>query len=212
MALKKQIQAVIASDYRGPKAGYGEVDVLKALWAIGKSPSGVGRYKLGQLIGLGQGEVRTLISRLKDNDLIAVDPKGITLTEKGKKEFDTISRALPYSSEVEAPGLDLGEFHWAIIARDKASKVRKGLEQRDAAIRAGASGALTVIYAGGKFQIPSLEKKSGPADCEAMGPAEPWTSIRKDSQPKENDVAIVSGGDSLQLAEEGALAAVLTIL
>ena len=53
MALKKQIQAVIASDYRGPKAGYGEVDVLKALWAIGKSRSSVGRHKLGQADGTG---------------------------------------------------------------------------------------------------------------------------------------------------------------
>src|SRR5580693_7623110 len=102
MALKKQIQAVIASDYRGPKAGYGEVDVLKALWAIGKSRSSVGRHKLGQLTGLGQGEVRTLISRLKDNGLIAVDSKGITFAEKGKKEFDSISRSLPYSSAVDA--------------------------------------------------------------------------------------------------------------
>ena len=29
MPLKKQIQAVLASDYRGPKAAYGEVEILK---------------------------------------------------------------------------------------------------------------------------------------------------------------------------------------
>ena len=144
--------------------------------------------------------MRTLISRLKDNGLIAVDSKGITFAEKGKKEFDSISRSLPYNSAVDASQLDLGEFHWTVIARDKASKVKKGLEQRDAAIRAGASGALTVIYSDGKFQIPSIEQKSGPTDCEGMGPAEPWTSIRKDSHPKENDVVIICGADSLQLS------------
>ena len=30
MPLKEQIQEVLASDYRGPKAAYGEVDILKA--------------------------------------------------------------------------------------------------------------------------------------------------------------------------------------
>ncbi|MDA4130681.1 MAG: hypothetical protein OK457_07910 [Thaumarchaeota archaeon] len=212
MPLKKQIEAILASDYRGPRAGYGEVDVLKAIYAIGKSTSSVGRHKLGQLTGLGQGEVRTLISRLKDNELIVVDSKGITFAEKGRKEFDSMSKLIPDSSAVDASDLDLGKFTWFIIVRDRASKVKKGLEQRDAAIRAGAAGALTVIYSGNKFKIPSPEVKSGPTDSEAMGPAEPWTTIRKVSHPKDGDVVIVSGADTRHLAEEGALAAALTIL
>ena len=188
------------------------MDVLKALWAIGKSRSSVGRQKLGQLTGLGQGEVRTLISRLKENGLIAVEPRGIKFAEKGKKEFDSISRSIPFSSAVDASDLALGDFSWALIVRDKSSRVKKGLEQRDAAIRAGASGALTVIYSGGKFQIPSIEQKSGPTDSESMGPAEPWTSIRRESSPRDNDVVVVSGAETLHLAEEGALAAALTLL
>src|ERR1700730_10274390 len=110
LAVKKQIEAVVAADYRERRAGCGEVDVLKALWAIGKSRSSVGRYKLGQLTGLGQGEVRTLISRLKENGLIAVDSRGITFAEKGKKEFDSISRLIPFSAPVDASGLALGEL------------------------------------------------------------------------------------------------------
>ena len=207
--LKKQIQAVLASDYRGPRPAYGEVDVLKALFAIGRSSSGLGRFKLGQVVGLGQGEVRTLISRLKDANLIAVDSKGCTLTEKGRTEFDSISRAIPYSSTVEARDLDLGKFAWSVIVSNKEIKIKKGLEQRDASIKAGATGALTVIYTAGRFKIPS-EKK--PEDCEVLGPSEPWTTIRNSSKPRSGDVVIVSGADSAYLAEEGALAAALTIL
>jgi predicted transcriptional regulator len=207
--LKKQIQAVLASDYRGPRAAYREVDVLKALYAIGNSPSSMGRFRLGQVTGLGQGEVRTLISRLKEAGLITVDSKGCALTEKGKKKFNSISSAIPYSSSVKGRDLDLGKFSWSVVVRGKGSRVRKGLEQRDAAIRTGATGALTVIYSAGKFKIPS---EKGPADCEALGPSEPWTTIRNNSKPRSGDVVIVSGANSSSLAEEGALAAALTVL
>jgi hypothetical protein len=141
--------------------------------------------------------------------MISVDSRGCALTEKGRKKFDSISRAIPYSSSVEANDLDLGKFAWSVIVRDKASRIKKGLEQRDASIRAGATGALTVVYSAGKFRIPS---EKGQSDCEALGPSEPWTTIRNNSKPKNEDVVIVTGADSSSLAEEGALAAALTVL
>jgi len=212
MSLKKQIEEILSSEYRGPRASYGEVDVLKAVIAIGKSETKLGRFKLGQLIGLGQGEVRTLIARLKDNRLITVDSRGATLTEKGKKEFALITKAIPFSSEVEARDLDLGKTSWSVIVRGKASKVKKGIEQRDAAIRAGATGALTVEFVANKFKIPSVDEKTGPVDCEAMGPSNPWTEIRNRTDPRNGDVVIVSWADDRLLAEEGALSAALTLL
>jgi len=212
MPLKKQIQAVLASDYRGPKAAYGEVDILKSLFAIGKSKTNLGRTRLGQLTGLGQGEVRTLISRLKNSGLIAVDAKGASLTEKGKREFVGITKSLPYSSQVEARTIGLGKYAWSIVVRDNQTKIRSGIEQRDGSIRVGAGGALTVIYSSGKFMVPSVDKNSANTDCEALGPTEPWTTIRSEGKPKNGDVVIVSWADSLLQAEAGALAAALTIL
>jgi len=212
MPLKKQIQAVLASDYRGPKAAYGEVDILKSLFAIGKSKTNLGRTRLGQLTGLGQGEVRTLISRLKNSGLIVVGAKGASLTERGKKEFVGITKSLPFSSQVEARTIGLGKYAWSIIVRDNHSKIRSGIEQRDGSIRVGAGGALTVIYSSGKFMVPSMEKNSTNTDCEALGPSEPWTTIRSEGKPKNGDVVIVSWANSLLLAEAGALAAALTIL
>ena len=211
MALKKQIQSVLASDYRGPKAAYGEVEILKALFAIGKSETNLGRARLGQLTGLGQGEIRTLIARLKASGLIMVDAKGCALTEKGRKEFSLVSRALPYSSLVEARPLGLGKCAWSIVLRTNDSKIRSGIEQRDASIRVGAGGALTVIYSSDRFVIPGVEKKSE-GDCEALGPSEPWKTIRAEGKPKKGDVVIVSWADSAMLAEAGALAAALTLL
>ena len=211
MAIKKQIQEVLASDYRGPRAAYGEVEVLKAIFGIGYSKTNLGRSRLGQLTGLGQGEIRTLISRLKTSDLIIVDARGCKLTEKGKKVFSALSKALPFSSHVEVRPLGLGRSAWAILVRTSEKKIRSGIEQRDASIRVGANGALTVIYSQGRFMIPGVQNKSD-ADCEALGPSEPWKTIRNVGRPKNDDVVIVSWADTEMLAEAGAFAAALTLL
>ena len=195
MAIKKQIKAVLATDYKGPKAAYGEVEILKALFAIGNSKTNLGRAKLGQLTGLGQGEIRTLIARLKSSGLIFVDAKGCSLTESGKKEFSSVYKSLPYSSLVESRPLGLGKYAWSMIVRGVTGKIRNGIEQRDASIRVGAGGALTVIYSSNKFMIPGVEK-SNDADCEALGPSEPWKTIRSHGKPKSGDVVIVSWADS----------------
>lgn len=212
MALKKQLEAVLASDYRGPRAAYGEVDILRALFAIGKSQTNLGRARLGQVTGLGQGEIRTLIARLKTSGLILVDAKGCALTNKGRKVFSLGSKALPYSSLVEARPLGLGKCAWAIVVRASEHKIRSGIEQRDASIRVGAGGALTVIYSTNKFIIPGVGRKFTDADCEALGPSEPWKTIRTEGNPRGGDVVIVSWADSAMLAEAGALAAALTLL
>lgn len=211
MAIKKQIQAVLAADYKGPRAAYGEVEIMKALFAMGNSKTNLGRAKLGQLTGLGQGEIRTLIARLKSSGLIVIDAKGCSLTETGRKEFSIISKSLQYSSLVESRPLGLGKYAWSIIIRGGVGKIRNGIEQRDASIRVGAAGALTVIYSSNKFMIPGVEK-SEDADCEALGPSEPWKTIRSRGRPKNGDVVIVSWSDSTSIAENGALAAALTIL
>jgi len=207
--LRKQIQAILVSDYRGPKASYGEVDVLKALFAIGNSEEKVGRFKLGKITDLGQGEVRTLIARLKDANLITVDARGSSLTDKGRKKFESVTKAMPKSLPVEARELDLGKYSWFVIVRDRGTKVKKGIEQRDAAIKAGATGAFTVVYSDGKFLIPNGRNLE---DSEAIMTSEPWSTISSLSSLKGDDVVIVSGADSLSLAEEGALAAALTLL
>jgi hypothetical protein len=208
-SLRKQIQSILISDYRGPKASYGEVDVLKALLAIGNSEGSLGRFKLGRETGLGQGEVRTLIARLKDAGLVTVDARGCALTERGRKKFQSISKAIPESYSVESESLDLGGYSWFVVLRDRASKVKKGLEQRDAAIRAGATGAFTAVYSNERFFVPSGET---PEDCERLGPTEPWTTIRQRAVLHDGDVVILSGADSERLAEEGALGAALTLL
>jgi hypothetical protein len=179
------LRDVLSSEYRGPRAVFSEVHVLKAIFAIGAAGA-VGRGKLGSLVGLGQGEVRTLIKRLKENDLILIQPDGCRLSRKGEREFQRLREKIPWSSSVEAKSLGIGVKCAAVIVREAGRGVRKGIEQRDAAVRVGAIGAFTALFASGHFTIPGEG-----VDCEKDGPRGLWSAAR---------------------AELGALSAALTLL
>jgi hypothetical protein len=198
------LREVLDSDYRGPHAIFTQVHVLKALVAIGKSGN-LGRGRLGTLTGLGQGEVRTLIKRLKDNQLIVIETDGCRLSKKGEREYAKISAFLLWSGPVDAASLELGEECWAVVVAGADKAVRYGIEQRDAAIKAGADGAFTSVYKSGRFIVPGEG-----IDCEKDGPSEPWITVRK-AAPHEGDVVVVTGSPRPIDSENGALAAVLTL-
>jgi len=198
------LRDVLNSDYKGPRAVFSEVHVVKAILAVGAAGA-VGRGRLGSLVGLGQGEVRTLIKRLKENDLILIQPDGCRLSRKGEGEFQKLREKIPWSSSVEAKSLGIGDECAAVLVRGAGKNVRKGIEQRDAAVRVGADGGFTALFAKGRFTIPGEG-----TDCEKDGPRELWSAARS-AGPREGDVLIVVGADSEEAAEIGALAAALTL-
>ncbi|MGA2665608.1 MAG: DUF4443 domain-containing protein [Nitrososphaerales archaeon] len=199
------LRAVLESDYRGPRAVFTQVHVLKALVAIGDAGS-LGRGRLGELTGLGQGEVRTLIKRLKDNDLIVIEANGCALSRKGQREYEKLSALIRWSARVDVEALHIGHRGWAVVIAGGAKAVRYGIEQRDAAIRAGADGAFTAVFRSGRFTVPGEG-----TDCEKDGPGEPWTTIRG-SGVGEGDAVVVTGSPQERSSEGGALAAVLTLI
>ena len=198
------LRAVLSSDYKGPRAVFSEIHVLRAILAIG-AEGAVGRGRLGSLVGLGQGEVRTLIKRMKEKDLILIEPDGCKLSRKGGREFQKLKEKVPWSSGVRAKSLGIGDKCSAILVRGAEKDVRKGIEQRDAAIRVGAVGALTALFTGGRFTLPGEG-----ADCEKDGPRDLWSAARS-AGPREGDVLIVVGADSEMASELGTLAAALTL-
>jgi hypothetical protein len=198
------LREVLTSDYRGPRAVFSEVHVLRAMLAIG-AEGAVGRGKLGNLVGLGQGEVRTLIKRMKEKDLIVIEPEGCKLSRKGEREFQKLKKKIPWSSKVNAKSLGIGDKCSAVLVRGAAGNVRKGIEQRDAAIRVGASGAFTAVFTRGRFALPGEGE-----DCEKDGPIGLWSAARS-AGPLEGDALVVVGADSDDAAELGTLAAALTL-
>ena len=93
MELKRFLDSV-ASAAPGPRPSFQSLHLLEAILVIGREAL-IGRKKLAELLGLGEGAVRTLIQRLRSESLVRVIGRGgCALSEKGEelfRELETVS-------------------------------------------------------------------------------------------------------------------------
>jgi hypothetical protein len=104
--------------------------------------------------------------------------------------------------QIDAGGLTVGEVDIATIVRGAASKVKRGIEQRDEAIKAGADGATVFIFRRGKLQFPDgfMDVEKGLTKV-----------IIEKFSPREGDVIIIGTARDPAKAEAGAKAAAGTL-
>ena len=94
----------------------------------------------------------------------------------------------------------------AVLIKKCGSKVRIGMQQRDAAIMAGAEGATTLVVKDRKIILP------GVSDDVAKDYPVAYRQIVELLKPEYDDVVVVGTGETKEKAEYGALAAALTLL
>ena len=189
----------------GRAPSFMEAHVIKALEVIG-SGEAVGRIRLSKMLGLGEGEARTLVKHLRNEGLIEVSRSGIFLSEFGKEVFSDLRSQMGKEVEVPESSLTVGPFNTAIIVRNVAHMVRKGVEQRDAAIRVGASGATTLIFRNKRLIIPGVSD-----DILRDAPTIQDLLVSR-LKPGENDVIILGSANAKQTAELGAKTAAFELL
>ncbi len=196
----------IAEKPIGPKPGFEITDVIKLFFVLGEGAPR-GRKSLSKELQLGEGSVRTLLSRLQEFALVKMERGGCRLTESGVSIYRELAKMITQPKPVDAGPLSQGAWNYVILIRESAAKIRSGLEQRDAAVRAGASGATTVIYAAGRFSLPGVD-----VDVEKTYPSSFWRALRDLLNPKDGDTIIIVGASSAKAAERGALTAALQTL
>jgi biotin operon repressor len=167
----------------------------------------VGRQALAKKTGLGEGAVRTILKRLREEGYVVTSLGGGELTEGGKLLYASLRKSLSVFVRAGDSQLTLGMSQMAIAVRGGGKSVKSGIEQRDSAIKIGASGATTYTISGGKFTIPG-----GSDDCERDFPSNSWSLLRKGLSPRNGDAIILCGADDEKTAELGALAAASTLL
>jgi hypothetical protein len=189
----------------GPVPSFNEAHVIKALELIGDSRY-IGRIRLSKELALGEGTTRTLIKHLKKKGIVQSSRKGISFTEEGNKLFFELQNKISPVFEIPKSKLTLGPYNVAILVRDLANAVGTGMEQRDIAIRSGASGATTLIFTRNKLSLPSGE--------ENLSESLPGLHNKLVTQfkPRENDVIIVGCGKNEITAEIGARMAAIDLL
>lgn len=182
---------------KGPLPRFAEVHVREALELIAKHGR-IGRKDLANELRIGEGSMRTVLNQLKKRDLITSSRGGHALTTNGKRALGKPLELV----KVDAGDLTVGEVDVATVVREAAAKVKKGIEQRDEAIKAGSAGATVLIFKNGKLQFPDrfieLEKKVSEL-------------IIKTLKPQEGDAIVIGTADDVVRAEAGARAAARTL-
>ena len=203
--LLEDIDRVTRKIAPGPAPSFNEAHVIKALEIIGDYGS-VGRIRLSKELGLGEGTTRTLLRHLKKEGIIQGSRRGISLSEEGKALFSNLRDKLSEGVEIPRSRLTVAPFNVAILVRDSAQAVKSGIEQRDVAVKSGASGATTLVFTRNKLSMPTRED-----DISVSMPSLHNQLVTK-FKPRENDVIIVGSGENRELAEIGAKMAAIKLL
>jgi hypothetical protein len=188
----------------GRLPSFAEAHVIKALEQIGLQES-VGRLRLSKDLHLGEGEARTLVKHLKNEDLIEVSKSGISLSATGRRLLSRLRTLISEQLDVPSTPLTVGRFNVAVRVAGIRGFIKYGLEQRDAAIMAGARGATTLVFTKNRLTMAGTEEdvsKSDPSILAALSRL----------GLNEGDVVIIGSADEKIRAELGVKTAALELL
>jgi Domain of unknown function (DUF4443) len=143
---------------------------------------------LCQKLSLGEGSVKTLVKHLKAQGIIESTRAGTTITRKGKRISEEFFSAIPAEMSLSKCSVALGRFNYAVLLKKYGFALESGIEQRDAAIRMGATGATSLLFKDNRFVMPGT--------CYDPLTKEPNTAkLLLEKLKTENGDAIVIGSD-----------------
>jgi len=203
--LKKFLESLLEEKAHGPYPSFSVFHLIRSFELIAKT-SQVGRGKLSEELKIGEGATRTLIERLKIARLISVSKKGCSLTEKGEKIWEEFKSIFPQKTHLERNELALADCNIVVQIRGGGDRVRTGIEQRDAAVIAGAKGAATMVFKDKKLVMPNISEN---VSHDFPTASRQITALLK---LRENDAVVVASADTWSKAEYGALAAAWTLI
>jgi predicted transcriptional regulator len=202
--LKKFIESLARPKGPGPSTTFSIFHFFYALELMAEKP--IGRAKLAEKLNVGEGAIRTIISRLKDASLIVTSKEGCNLTDKGLSVWEKFVEVFPKRIKIKKTPLTTSEYNYAFLVKNMGHKVKSGIDQRDAAIMGGARRAVAIVSKNGHLVIESVSNSIEKDFPEASN------KIFKDLKPEDNDVIIIAGADNPLKAKRGAFAASWVLL
>ena len=159
----------------------------------------IGRKQLAEALRVGEGTVRTILSRLSNEVLIEISRPGVSLSPEGLAFLEAIETRLTWG-EFPSTDLTVSEFNLFVLVRRAADRVRLGVEQRDQALIHGAVGATTLVRRDGLWILP------GP------GGEVNLDYIEEGISPSDGDVVVIGTGVDSFSAALGAFSAALHLV
>jgi len=204
LSLKKFINITVGKKAPGPSIAFTPFHIYCALEQLSQGP--IGRNRLADKLGVGDGTIRTIISRLKDAELILNTKEGGTLTTQGQGVWQQFEQVFPQRAEIPKTELTTSEFNYGFMIKDQRDKVKSGIDQRDAAIIAGAKRAIVLITNQKGLQVASVDQSIEEEYTVAA------KEILKKITPQNKDVIIIAGAETPLKAKTGAFAAAWTLI
>jgi predicted transcriptional regulator len=196
---KSFIESLASPKGAGPSTTFSMFHIFYALELMTKKP--IGRNKLAEKLNVGEGAIRTIISRLRGTGLIVTSKEGCTLTDKGLSVWKNFEAVFPKRFEIGKTALTTSEYNYAFLVKNRGHSVKSGIDQRDAAIMGGARRALVIVFKNGRLMIESVSNNIEKEFPEAA------TEILEKLEPQDNDAIIIAGADNPLKAKRGAFAA-----
>lgn len=183
----------------GPIPKFTDYHLWKALMSLDESRP-LGRKKLSITLNIGEGSTRTVLDILSEQEFISIDKNGVILTDKGADARDMVYMEV---SPITTKSLTINDYDCAVRVPHVAKKVSFGCEERDAAIKSGASGATTLVYSNGSLIFPGSDY---PVDVNME------IALGEKFRMRNDDVIIIGTADSPENAEKGAVTAALHLI
>ncbi|MEK6877485.1 MAG: DUF4443 domain-containing protein [Thermoproteota archaeon] len=203
--LIKTLQKVVSRRGSSKVLSFSAPHVFKALQLLYKEPY-VSRTSFCKELHMGEGAVKTLILHLKEEGLADSLRSGTFLTKKGQKFTGELFKIISGECDVPKCSIAQGKNNHAILLRNIAKEIKTGIEQRDASILYGATGAITILYHKNKFVFPKEE-----VDC--LRNDEKIKSILLENlKPQDGDVIIITTASEPFVAEISAKSSALFTL
>ncbi|MEM1943601.1 MAG: DUF4443 domain-containing protein [Candidatus Caldarchaeum sp.] len=196
-------QLLEVREVRGPAPAFTPVQLLYAVILIGSSAV-MGRKRLKELLGIGEGSVRTMLSRLVSSGLAFSSREGLRLTEKGMELYSYLSRTVSELKRVVFEMPWTAKHNFGVVVRGMAGKVSTGVDERDEAVRNGASAAMVLTYTESGLEMPRVSNLS-------IERPEFAGKIISLFHPSVNDVVIIAGADDEVKSRYAALAAAVKL-
>ena len=184
----------------GPMFRFNDANVYWALHLLSDGRR-MGRKRLAEEVGVGEGSMRRIIDTLKEWEFILIKQTGITITKAGQSFLNQIPIR---PVDLNLKDSVMGEFQQAVLVLGVADKVNNGMEQRDEGTKVGATGCTTVVLRDGVLSIPPDWNLDENDPANAM-------KIRKEIGMTQNDVIIIGGGNTQSVAVEAAVSAALVM-
>lgn len=187
---------IIDAPQYGPMFRFTDASVYWALHVLSDGKR-MGRKRLADEVGVGEGSMRRILNTLKDNNFVDIKQTGITITRVGLAYLSDLPIRV---IDADASKIVLGEFSQAVLVKGVSEFIDNGLKQRDAGIRVGALGCTTLVMKSGELILPpdwSVDKNE----------PEVAENLKSVSNMVDGDIIIVGSADDKISAINAALIA-----